>query len=107
MDGKHQFSPQQISKYERGTDQTSPSRLVELSMIFDCHVAELFEGITEALEGPQVTRGDVEAMSTYKELPEPVQERLRELMRAMTTYCAAGLSINNVLGKEPENGRTV
>ncbi len=57
---------QQIQKYEKGTNRTSASRLVQIASVFGIGVAELFDGtmgvngstgarLTKFLESPRAT----------------------------------------------------
>lgn len=88
------ITAQQISKYERGDNQVSSYRLVQFAQVLKCPVSDLFDGIAELKFDfkDKATRGDQEMMSTYQALPDPLQDSVRVLTRAIVLGLAGEYS---------------
>lgn len=91
------LSSQQISEYELGNHSLSCHRLADIADILGCSLVDLFDGVAVSLEQSTSNRATVAAMGHYQELPGPVQDRLRDLMRALAQEAGARMHVNNLI----------
>lgn len=78
------LSSQQISKFELGINRISSIQLVEFAAVCGVTVLDLLAGVTEALPpGEIMDRRDQRMMENYQQLPEDMQESLRNFVGAI------------------------
>lgn len=78
----HPIRAQQVSKFELGENQVGATRLWELSLIFGCALGEFFVGVGNESATPMrvPSRGEVELMVDYQDLPNAMQSAVRALV---------------------------
>ena len=86
--GKHLgITFQQVQKYETGNNSVSPARLMQLSQIFSCGVAELFRELPPAGHEaalPDPSRKAIHLIENFERIDDAIlQKQICDLVRSI------------------------
>ncbi len=86
---------QQVQKYEKGRNNLTPAKLLQLSLIFDCGVADLFPISGSEQETPAFipSRRTLHLVQNFERIRSAeMQQRIGDLVRAIADQSSQGIS---------------